>query len=90
MFIIGGIEVTNCSYERNFLAVIDESLDYSRQFAVLSAIRVIGIITRTYSCKGKDNILGFCKLLVLPLPDYCCQAWRPYLQKHVYNIEKVQ
>ena len=49
----------------------------------------MGIINRTYSCKSKD-ILNLYKSLVRPHLEYCCQAWRPYFQKDVDNIEKVQ
>ena len=50
----------------------------------------MGIMNRTYSYKSKDNILNLYKSLVRPHFDYCCQAWRPYLQKDVDSIEKVQ
>ena len=50
----------------------------------------MGIINRIYSCKSKDNILNLYKTLVRPHLEYCCQAWRPCLQKDVENIEKVQ
>ena len=55
-----------------------------------SANKVLGIINRTYSCKSKDNILRLYKSLVRPHLEYCCQVWRPYHQKDVNNIEKVQ
>ena len=50
---MGGVEVTNSSYERDLGAVIDESLNYNRQCAkaVLSANSIMGIINRTCSCK---------------------------------------
>ena len=50
----------------------------------------MGIINTTNSCKSKDNILNLYKTLVRPHLEYCCQAWRSYLQKDVDNIEKVQ
>ena len=89
---IGGVEVTNSSYERDIGVDIDEMLNYNRQCAkaVLSANKIMGIINRTHSCKSKDNILNLYKSLVRPHLEYCCQAWRPYLQKDVDNIEKVQ
>ena len=55
-----------------------------------SANKVLGVINRTYSCKSKDNILRLYKSLVRPHLEYCCQVWRPYHQKDVDNIEKVQ
>ena len=84
---IGGVEVTNISYERDLHVVTDESLNYNRQFAkaVLSANMLMGIINRTNSCKSKDNILNLYKSLILPHLEYC-QVWRPYLQKDVDNI----
>ena len=50
----------------------------------------MGSINRTYSCRSKDNIWNLYKSLVRPHLEHCCQAWRPYLQKDVDNIEKVQ
>ena len=50
----------------------------------------MGTISRTCSCKSKDNILNLYKSLVRPHLEYCCQAWRPYLQKDVDSIEEVQ
>ena len=89
---MGGVEVTNSSCERDLGVVIDESLNYNRQCAkaVLSAYKIMGIINRTYSCKSKDNILNLYKSLVQPHLEYCCEAWRPCLQKDVDSIEKVQ
>ena len=85
---MGGVEVSNSSYEWDLGVVTDESLNYNRQCA--KANNVMGIINRTYSWKSKDNILNLCKSLVRPHREYCCQAWRPHLQKDVDNIEKVQ
>ena len=89
---IGGVEVTNSYCERDLGVVIDESLNYNRQCAKdgLSANMIMGIINRTYSCKCKDNILNLYKSLVRPHLEYCCQAWRPCLQKDGDNIEEVQ
>ena len=89
---IGGVEVTNSSCERDLGVVIDEYLNYNRQCAkaVLSANKIMGILYRTYSCKSKDNILNLDKSLVRTHLENCCQAWSPYLQKDVDNIEKVQ
>ena len=89
---IGGVEVTNCSCERDLGVVIVESLNHNRQCAkaVLSANKIMNTMNKTCSCKSKDNILNLYKSLVQPHLEYCCQAWRPYLQKNVYNIDKVQ
>ena len=89
---MGCVEVTSSSFERYLGVVIDESLDYNGQCAkaVLSANKIMGIINRTYSCKDRDHILNFYKSLVARHLEYCCHPWRPYIQKDVDNIEKVQ
>ena len=91
-FSIAGIEVTNSSYERDLGVLIDACLNYNGQCAkaVLSANTIMGIIHRTYSCRSKYNILNLYRSLVRPHLENCCQAWRPYLQKNVENVEKVQ
>ena len=91
-YYIGDVEVENISFEKDLGVIIDESLNFSRQCAkaVTSANKVLGIINRTYNCKSMDNILRLYKSLVRPHLEYCCQVWRPYLQKDIDNIEKVQ
>ena len=73
---IGGVQVTNSSCERDLGVVIDESLNYNRQFAnaILSANKIMGIIKRSYSCKSKDNILNLYKSFVRPHLEHCFQA----------------
>ena len=51
---------------------------------------MLSVINRTYDCKSSSNILRLYKSLVRPHLEYCCQAWRPYLQKDIDNLEKVQ
>ena len=73
---IGSVEATNSFYERDLGVVIDESLNFNRQraIAVLSANLIMGIISRSYSCRTKDNTLNLYKSLVRPRLEYCCQA----------------
>src|SRR5215470_3106059 len=55
-----------------------------------SANAVLGIIRRHITCKKKDIIVRLYKSLVRPKLEYCVQVWRPYLQKDIQNIERVQ
>ena len=89
---IGGEVVDNVSSERDLGVLIDNSLSSSKHCAkaVATANKVLGMINRTYSCKSKENILCLYKSLVRPHLEYCCQIWRPYHQKDIDNIEKVQ
>ena len=52
--------------------------------------QILGLIYRTFECKSKKIILSLYKSLVRPHLDYCIQVWRPYLQKDVDILEKVQ
>ena len=91
-YFVGGVQVEDIEYEKDLGVLIDKSLSPSRQCAkaVNSANKVLGIINRTYDCKSSSNIIRLYKSLVRPHLEYCCQAWRPYLQKDIDNIEKVQ
>ena len=40
--------------------------------------------------KSMANLLPLYKALVRPNIEYCVQAWRPYYQKDVDNLEKIQ
>ena len=73
---IGGVDVTNSSYERDFGVVIDESLNHNRQCAkvALSANKIMGIINRIHSCEIKDNNFNMYKSLVRPHLENCCQS----------------
>ena len=54
------------------------------------ANQVLGLIYRTFTCKSKKIITQLYKSLVRPHMDYCSPVWRPYLQKDINMLEKVQ
>jgi ribonucleases P/MRP protein subunit RPP40 len=72
--------------------IIQKSLKPDKQVlkAVNSANQVLGMIKRTFVGKHKDVILHLYKALVRPRLEYCSQAWRPHLRKHIGTLEKVQ
>ena len=55
-----------------------------------TAIRVLGMIKRTLTCKDELTIIQLYKSLVRPHLEYCVQAWRPYLTQDTAMLEKVQ
>ena len=57
---------------------------------VLKANQVMGSIRRTMEFKSKENLIRLYTSLVRPHLEYCQQAWRPYNQKDIDNIENVQ
>ena len=84
--------IATCQEEKDLGVTVHQSLQSTSHCAkiVKKANQVLGIIRRTYDDKSKDNILHLYKSLVRPHLEYCVQAWRPYLQKDIDNIEKVQ
>ena len=55
-----------------------------------AANKMLGIIKWSYEDKPMANLLPLYKALVRPHIEYCFQAWRPYYQKDVDNLEKIQ
>ena len=54
--------------------------------------QILGMIRRNITYKEKGLIVPLYKAIVRPHLEYCIglQAWRPYLRKDIYMIEKVQ
>ena len=78
--------------EKDLGVYINHKLTPSTHIAsiVKTSNQILGMIYRTYEDKSKENITNLYKSLVRPHLDYCSQAWRPYLQQDIDNIEKVQ
>ena len=72
--------------------LITETLSPSHHIAkiVRKANQIVGMIRRTYEERSKNNLVPLYKSLVRPHLEYCVQAWRPYLQQDINNIEGVQ
>lgn len=54
------------------------------------ANRVLGLIKRTFGYSNKTGIKTVFKALVLPILEYACPVWNPYLVKHIKAIEAIQ
>ena len=51
---------------------------------------VLGMIRRNISYKDNSLIVPLFKAIVIPHLEYCIQAWRPYLRKDIYTLERIQ
>ena len=89
---LGGTEVPTATQEKDLGIIVTENLNVSEQCAKVTktANKVLGIIKRSYDDKSIANLLPLYKALVRPHIEYCVQAWRPYYQKDVDNLEKIQ
>ena len=72
--------------------MIGSNLKVSAQVnkAVLTANRVLGMISRAIEIKTRDVIIPLYRALVRPHLEYCIQAWRPFLVKDIEKLERVQ
>lgn len=70
---------------KNDFKVDDQCAEASKK-----ANRILGMIKRTITSRNKKIIIQLYKSLVRPHLDYCGVVWRPYLQKDIKKIEKIQ
>ena len=89
---MNGEDLEETEGEKDLGVIIHCSLSPSRDVAecVKKANRVMGIIYRSFTYKGRDIMLSLYKSLIRPLIEYCVKAWSPYLVKDVIKLEKVQ
>ena len=81
------------SYNMNNAVIIIKNGKYSEQCLMAAKKKVncvLGMITRNIKCKNAANIMRLYKSLLLPRLEYCIQAWRPYLNKDIEVLERVQ
>ena len=48
------------------------------------------MIKRNISDRSAEGMMILYKTLVRPIIDYCIPAWRPYLQKDITLLERIQ
>ena len=87
-----GEVIRSTTAERDLGVLVEDSINVDQQTAkvIKSANPNLGMIYRTYKDKSVENVVRLYKSLVRPLLEYAIQAWRPYLQRHVDSLEKVQ
>jgi len=78
--------------ERDLGIIVDNKLKFSEQCntAVNKANNTLGMIKRNIVSRNHKIITKLYKALVRPKLEYCIQAWRPFLQKDIDKIERVQ
>lgn len=78
--------------ERDLGVIVDKTFKFSEQCNVAAnkANMQLGMIKRNIVSRDKNIILKLYKTLVRPKLEYCVQAWRPFLQKDIEQLEKVQ
>ena len=92
VYTIGDHNVEETIEERDLGVLTTKMLSPSHHIAkiVCKANQVVGMIKRTYEDRSKNNLLPLYKSLVRPHLEYCVQAWGPYLQQDINNIEGVK
>jgi len=58
--------------------------------AAASAMRVLGMLRRTFTFNSKDLFIFLHKTYVRPLLEYCVQLWYPYLVEDIDTLERVR
>src|SRR6266568_6039490 len=86
------VKVERVQEEKDLGVIIVNNLKVSKQCnkAAKNGNQILGLISRTFSCKKAHIIKPLYKSLVRPHLDYCVQAWRPYLNKDIATLERVQ
>ena len=78
--------------EYSYLLWLESSLswDYHINSICAKANKVLGLIKRTFGYSNKTGIKTAFKALVIPILEYACPVWNPYLVKHTKAIEAIQ
>jgi len=89
---MSGKELESVNEEKDLGVIISKDLKVAKQCgaAVKKGFQILGLISRSFVSRKKSLLLPLYKTLVRPHLDYCMQAWRPYLQKDIAALERVQ
>uniref|UniRef100_A0A8C5R0U2 Reverse transcriptase domain-containing protein n=1 Tax=Leptobrachium leishanense TaxID=445787 RepID=A0A8C5R0U2_9ANUR len=84
--------LTSTSEERDLGVIISEDLRVSSQCnrAAGNAGRMLGCVGRGISSRKREVLMPLYRALVRPHLEYCVQYRRPYLQKDIDILERVQ
>jgi hypothetical protein len=85
-------EIKETNEEKDLGVIVCQNLKVAKQCgqAAKKGYQILGLISRAFTSKTKFIITRLYKSLVRPHLDYCIQAWRPYLDKNIEVLERVQ
>ena len=91
-YFLGEERIESVAEESDLGVNMHQTLSFSMQCvkAVKKANQALGLIKKTIVNRDKMTILSLYKSVVRPHLEYCIQAWRPYLQRDIDLMEKVQ
>ena len=86
------LELSEVGCEKDLGLWTSSSLKSSLQCnkAAASAMRVLGMLKRTFTFNSKELFIFLYKTYVRPLLEYCVQLWCPYLVGDIDTLERVQ
>lgn len=91
-YFMGDNPIETSHVEKDLGVIITDTLNVTEQCVKASnkANAMLGMINRAIKYKTKEVVVKLYKSLVRPHLDYCIQAWRPFKQKDIDLLEKVQ
>ena len=89
---MGGRVLENIGEEKDLGVIISRDLKVEKQCkaARAKAFKMLGCINRNVNYKSKEVVKKLYLAYVRPHLEYCVQAWGPYFQKDIENLERVQ
>ena len=78
--------------EKDLGITISDDVKVSEQCGIAASKgnKILGLIRRNITYKGKKLIIPLYKAIVRPHLEYCIQAWRPYRKKGIDTLERIQ
>ena len=91
-YFLNGQPLEAVNEEKDLGVIVSSSLKSNAQVVacVKRAMRILGMIHRTFETKEHNLMLQLYKSLVRPHLEFAIQAWSPYLKGDIDYIEKVQ
>ena len=89
---INGYPLTSAEEEKDLRVYIKNDCLPTRQVtaAALKANQVLGQLLRTFTYRDRNTFVRLYKQYMHPHLEYCVQAWCPWLQSDITNLENVQ